>query len=140
MVGILATAKLRTIIDKGDLVQLQIAMLTAEKETVDATVIQEAKVLLATQPLRAAMERRDVAGLRTAIAVAEGEAEVDEAMIKVSGGCYIQGSDAIYFTHHPPPTTHHPPPHHPPPTTPPPHHPPPITHHLAPTKPTTPFN
>ena len=51
---------------------------------VDVAVIQEAKVLLATQPLRTAMERRDVAGLRAAITVAEGEAEADLAVIEVS--------------------------------------------------------
>ena len=61
------------------------AIATAEAEgVVDATVIQEAKILLATQSLRAAMERRDVVGLRTAIAVAEGEAGADGAIIEVS--------------------------------------------------------
>ena len=66
---------------------LKSAIATAEAEgVVDATVIQEAKVLLATQPLRAAMERqRDVAGLRAAITVAEGEAEAGAAVIEVRG-------------------------------------------------------
>ena len=65
---------------------LKSAIATAEAEgVVDATVIQEAKVLLATQPLRAAMERRDVSGLRTAIIVAKGEAGADGAIIEVSG-------------------------------------------------------
>ena len=49
------------------------------------TLVQEAKSLLATQLLRAAMERRDVAGLRAAITVAEGEVEADRAIIEVSG-------------------------------------------------------
>ena len=69
---------------------LKSAIATAEAEgVVDAAVIQEAKVLLATQPLRAAMERRDVAGLRTAIAVAEAEAEADGAIIEVNRANYI---------------------------------------------------
>ena len=59
---------------------------TAEADgVVDAEVIREAKVLLATQPLHTAMERRDVAGLKAAITVAEGEAEADLAVIEVSG-------------------------------------------------------
>ena len=49
-------------------------------------LVQEAKTLLATQPLRAAIERRDVAGLKAAITVAEGEAEADPAVIEVSEG------------------------------------------------------
>ena len=58
---------------------------TAEAEgVVDAEVIEEAKVLLATQTLRSATERRDVAGLRTAITVAESEAEADRATIEAS--------------------------------------------------------
>ena len=65
---------------------LKSAIATAEGEgVVDVEVIREAKVLLATQPLCAAMERRDVAGLRAAITVAEGEAEADLAVIEVSG-------------------------------------------------------
>ena len=63
---------------------LHSAITTAEG-VVDAAVIQEAKILLATQPLHAAMERRDVAGLRTAIAIAEGEAGADGVIIEVSG-------------------------------------------------------
>ena len=51
--------------------------------TPPTAVIQEAKVLLATQSLRAAMERRDVAELRAAIVAAEGEAEVDVALVEV---------------------------------------------------------
>ena len=69
---------------------LKLAIARAEAEgVVDVTVIQEAKVLLATQPLCAAMERHDVVGLRTAIAVAEGEEEADRAIIEVSGAYYI---------------------------------------------------
>ena len=68
------------------LLVLKSAIATAEGEgVVDVEVIREAKVLLATQPLCAAMERRDVAGLRAAITVAEGEAEADLAVIEVSG-------------------------------------------------------
>ena len=52
---------------------------------VDTEVIKEAKVLLATQPLRSAMKQRDVAGLRSAIPVAEAEAEADRATIEASG-------------------------------------------------------
>ena len=97
------------------LAALQSAIATAEAEgMVDATVIQEAKILLATQPLRAAMERRDVAGLRVAIAVADGEAEADRAIIEVSGGLIGVRRYILYTppaTHHRPPTTHHPPNH-----------------------------
>ena len=109
---------------------LKLAIATAEAEgVVDAAVIQEAKVLLATQPLRAAMERRDVAGLRTAITVAEGEVEADLAVIEVSGA-HHRGSDAITSS-----TIHvteplnapEPEPHHPLPTT---KHPLPTTHHV----------
>ena len=39
-------------------------------------------VLLATQPLRGAMERRDVAGLRVAITVTEGEVEAALAILE----------------------------------------------------------
>ena len=64
---------------------LKSAIATAEGEgVVDVEVIQEARVLLATQPLRAAIERRDVAGLKAAITVAEGDAEADPAVIEVS--------------------------------------------------------
>ena len=64
---------------------LKSAIATAEGEgVVNVEVIQEAKVLLATQPLRAAIERRDVARLKAAITVAEGEAEADPAVIEVS--------------------------------------------------------
>ena len=38
------------------------------------------------QSLRVAMEQRDVAALRAAITVAEGEAEADGAVVEVSGG------------------------------------------------------
>ena len=48
-------------------------------------MIQEAKTLLATKPLRTAMARRDVAQLRAAIEVVEGEEDVDGAVVEVSG-------------------------------------------------------
>ena len=67
------------------LAALKSAISTEERENVvGGALIQEAKVLLATQPLRNAMERRDVAGLRAAIVAAEGEAEVDVAVVEVS--------------------------------------------------------
>jgi len=64
---------------------LKPAIAKAEAEgLVPTALVQEAKTLLATQPLRAAIERRDVAGLKAAITVAEGEAEADPAVIEVS--------------------------------------------------------
>ena len=48
-------------------------------------MIQEAKTLLATKPLQTAMARRDVAQLRAAIEVVEGEEDVDGAVVEVSG-------------------------------------------------------
>ena len=70
----------------NSLLALESAIATAGAEgAVDATVIQGAKVLLATQSLRTAMEQRDVAGLRVAITVAEGEEEANRAIIEVSG-------------------------------------------------------
>ena len=60
--------------------------------TIDDVIIEVVKLKAtnvvvedATQPLRAAMELHDVAGLRAALAVAEGEAGADEAIIEVSG-------------------------------------------------------
>ena len=65
---------------------LKSAIATAEAaEGVDGAMIQEAKTLLATKPLRTAMARRDVAQLRAAIEVAEGEVDVDGAVVEVSG-------------------------------------------------------
>ena len=52
----------------------------------------------ATQRLRTAMEKRDVAGLRAAIVAAEGEAEVDVAVVEVSVGKRCMGS-AIRVQH-----------------------------------------
>ena len=64
---------------------LKSAIAKAEAEgLVPTALVQEAKTLLATQPLRAAIEWRHVAGLRVAITVAEGEAEADPAIIEVS--------------------------------------------------------
>ena len=54
-------------------------------EGVDEALIEEAKTLLATQSLQKAMARRDVAKLRAAIEVAEGNADVDRAVVEVSG-------------------------------------------------------
>ena len=65
---------------------LKSAIATAEAaEGVDLAMIQEAKTLLATKPLQTAMARRDVAQLRAAIEVAEGEEDVDGAVVEVSG-------------------------------------------------------
>ena len=88
----LATGSLRKAMNRASkneyksLSELKSAIATAEAGgVVDATVIQEAKVLLATQPLCAAMRRRDLAELKAAIKVAEGEAEADAAIIEVRG-------------------------------------------------------
>ena len=75
---------------EGALAALQSAIATSETaEGVDGGVggamLQDAKTLLATQPLRKAMERREVVGLRAAIDVAEGNVDVDGAVVKVSG-------------------------------------------------------
>ena len=48
-------------------------------------VIQQAKPLLATQSLHAAITRHEVASLRAAIEVAEGVAGVDQSLVEVSG-------------------------------------------------------
>ena len=83
------------------LAALKSAISTAERENVvDGALIQEAKVLLATQPLRNAMERRDVARLRAAIVAAEWMAEVDVAVVEVSVGKRCLGSAirAQYFS------------------------------------------
>ena len=91
------------------LAALKSAISTAERENlVDGAVIQEAKVLLATQPLRNAMERRDVAGLRAAIVAVEGEAEVDVAVVEVSVGkrCMGSATRAQYFSVAPNTTQH----------------------------------
>ena len=53
-------------------------------EGVDGAVLQEAKTLLATKPLQTAMEQREVVRLRAAIEVAEGNADVDRAIVEVS--------------------------------------------------------
>ena len=68
------------------LVALKSAIATAEAaDGVDEALIEEAKTLHATQPLQTAMARRDVAKLRAAIEVAEGNADVDRAVVEVSG-------------------------------------------------------
>ena len=68
------------------LATLQSAITTAEgAEGVEEVVIQEAKTLLATQPLHAAIARREVAGLAAAIEAADGVADVDPAVVEVSG-------------------------------------------------------
>ena len=88
------------------LAALKSAISTAERENVvDGALIQEAKVVLATQPLRNAMERRDVAGLRVAIVAAEGKAEVDAALVKVSVGkrCLRSVTHVLYCQWHPTP-------------------------------------
>ena len=68
------------------LAALQFAIGTAEAaDGVDKTLIEEAKTLHATQPLQTAMARRDVANLGAAIEVAEGNADVDWAVVEVGG-------------------------------------------------------
>ena len=96
---------LRTAMDhaqRGDhLIALKSAIALAEAaDGVDLAMIQEAKTLLATKPLQTAMARRDVAQLRAAIAVAEGEGDVDGAVVEVSGcgqrTCAIRAMRAIH--------------------------------------------
>ena len=55
--------------------------------------------VIATERLRAAMEKRDVAGLRAAIVAAEGEAEADAAVVEVSVGkrCLVSVTRAQYY-------------------------------------------
>ena len=89
--------KLRAAIKTRDLMQLRMALWSAETDKgvdsvvveaakgVDGAMIQEAKTLLATQPLRTAMTQREVAGLRAAIEVAEREVAVDRTVVEVSG-------------------------------------------------------
>ena len=74
----------------GGTVALQSAIATAEgAEGVEAELIQEAKTLLATllatQPLRTAIARREAAGLAAAIEAVDGQADVDPAVVVVSG-------------------------------------------------------
>ena len=71
------------------LATLKSAIVTAgAAEGADGAMLQEAKTLLATKPLQTAMEQRQVAGLRVAIEVAEGEVAVDRTVVEVSG-CLI---------------------------------------------------
>ena len=88
---VLPTELLREAMDRARegggsaLAALQLAIGTAEAaEGVDEAMLQEAKTLLATQPRQTAMAQRDVATLRTAIEVAEGNADVDRAVVEVS--------------------------------------------------------
>ena len=70
----------------GALTTLKSAIATAEAaEGVDGAMLQEAKTLLVTKQLQTAMERREVAGLKAAIEVAEGEVAVDRTVVEVSG-------------------------------------------------------
>ena len=74
---------------RGPLGMLESAIATAEAaEGVDGAMLQEAMLLLATKPLQMAMEQRQVAGLKAAIEVAEGEVAVDRTVVEVSG-CLI---------------------------------------------------
>ena len=96
LVSVLATEALQGAIERHDLMQLRMALLSAETDKgvdsvvveaakgVDGAMIQEAKTLLATQPLRTAMTQREVAGLRAAIEVAEREVAVDRTVVEVS--------------------------------------------------------
>ena len=52
--------------------------------------MQEAKTLLATQPLRVAIEESNLAALMSAIATAKGEADADGAVIEVSGASILK--------------------------------------------------
>ena len=88
---VLVTELLREAMDRtrecvgGALAMLKTTIATAEEaEGVDGAVLQEAKTLLVTQPLRKAMEQREVVRLRAAIEVAEGNADVDRAIVEVS--------------------------------------------------------
>ena len=88
----LATEQLREAMDRtregagGALTTLKSAIATAEAaEGVDGAMLQEAMILLATKPLQTAMEQRQVAGLKAAIEVAEGEVAVDRTVVEVSG-------------------------------------------------------
>ena len=64
---------------------LKSAIATVEAaDGVDEALIEEAKTLHATQPLQTAMVQRDVAKLRAAIKAAEGNADVDRAVVEVS--------------------------------------------------------
>ena len=92
---VLPTELLREAMDRtregagGALTTLKSAIATAEaEEGVDGAMLQEAMILLATKPLQTAMEQRQVAGLRAAIEVAEGEVAVDRTVVEVSG-CLI---------------------------------------------------
>ena len=92
---VLPTEQLREAMDRtregagGALTTLKSAIATAEAaEGVDGAMLQEAMILLATKPLQTAMEQREVAVLRAAIEVAEGEVAVDRTVVEVSG-CLI---------------------------------------------------
>jgi len=72
---------------------LRLAIAAAEKEKVVESGLleesalekaREALLVLVIQPVRIAMERGEVMGIKSAIMVAEGEAEADRAVIKVS--------------------------------------------------------
>ena len=89
---VLATEQLWEAMDRtregagGALTTLKSAIATAEAaEGVDGAMLQEAMILLATKPLQMAMEQRQVAGLKKAIEVAEGEVAVDRTVVEVSG-------------------------------------------------------
>ena len=80
----------------GALTTLKSAIATAEaEEGVDGAMLQEAKTLLATKPLQTAMEQREVAGLSVAIEVAEGNADVDRAIVEVSE-CAHAGTRTVH--------------------------------------------
>lgn len=73
------------------LATLESAIATADREKVgDTELIQEAKTLLATQPLRVAIEQGDTKALMAAIWKAERAAEADGTVIKVSDDCRAQ--------------------------------------------------
>ena len=85
--AVLATAALRRAMEARDLRQLRSAIATAEEEkAAEATVIEEAKAVLATvlatEALRRAMEARDMQQPRSAIATAEEEKVVEASVIE----------------------------------------------------------
>ena len=96
LVALLATEVLQTAVDGAcvsgasrlrsihALSVLKLAVAKAENEqVVDVALVEEAKTILVTQPLRKAIERRDEAELRAAVVAAEGKANADGQVLKV---------------------------------------------------------
>ena len=96
LVALLATEVLQTAVDGAcvsgasrlrsihALSVLKLAVAKAEDEqVVDVALVEEAKTILVTQPLRKAIEGRDEAELRAAVVAAEGKANADGRVLKV---------------------------------------------------------